>query len=113
MKKILIATATAFALTGCGAGGEHIQPATPGQSHSGSHSAAYNDGYEEGNQHMDRSSGKLDCEFDAGRRHVARRDSDDWVQGCVDGIRDMNAESGSPTSTVPCVADPKCPSSGD
>jgi hypothetical protein len=116
--------ALSIASSGCG-GGEHIQPApgqpaAPGQARSGSHSPAYNDGYEEGNQHMTPNiSGKIDCQFDAGRRHVERRDSDDWVQGCVDGIRDMNAEgqsgpSGSaPTSTVPCVEDPKCPSSGD
>jgi hypothetical protein len=111
--------ALSIGFTGCGGEGAHNQPASSGQpapsgqppaaSHSGSHSPAYNQGYEEGNQHMAPNiSGRIDCGFHAGHFfNVARRDLDDWIQGCMDGIRDMNAEGqsggpGTPTPSIDC-----------
>lgn len=104
--------ALSIGFTGCGGGGAHNQPAPSGQppaaSHSGSHSPAYNQGYEEGNQHMaPHIAIPADCYLAAGRHNVERRDSADWIQGCTDGIRDMNAEGqsggpGTPTPSVDC-----------
>jgi hypothetical protein len=110
--------ALGIGFTGCGGGGAPPgQPASSGQppaaSHSGSHSPAYNQGYDEGNQHMaPHIAMPADCYLAAGRNRVERRDSADWIQGCIDGIRDMNAEGqsggpgsggpGTPTPSVDC-----------
>jgi hypothetical protein len=103
--------ALSIGFSGCGGEGAHNQPASSGQppaaSHSGSHSPAYNQGYEQGNQHMAPNSGLVDCRWSSARWNVERRDLDDWIQGCMDGIRDMNAEGqsggpGTPTPSIDC-----------
>jgi hypothetical protein len=84
---------------GTAASGPSGQPAPTGRTAapSGGHSPAYNRGYDIGNQHMGPSwasnlVGEYDCQYYAADHDVARRDVDDWVQGCMDGIRDMKAE---------------------
>lgn len=93
--------ALGIGFTGCGGGGEHSgQPAPSDRPAAAAHTPAYNEGYEFGNQHLvPHMSGQYDCNVSAGRHNVARRDLDDWIQGCMDGIRDMDAEVTSPASS--------------
>ncbi|OSC32288.1 hypothetical protein B8W69_00375 [Mycobacterium vulneris] len=93
------------------------QPARPGQSAAPSrHSDAYNQGYEYGNQHLAQGfASQYDCEHYANsyRGFVARRDMPDWLQGCMDGIRDLNAGPSTTSPKVDCSQpgnnwDPRC-----
>lgn len=115
MRKILIATATAFLLAGCGGGSEHPSQPAPGQpapsgnsGPKGSHSAAYDQGYERGNQHVGdfdigAGFGGMDCSLEAGHYDVARRDMDDWMAGCKDGVQARKQEVTGKTSTSPSI----------
>jgi hypothetical protein len=85
---------------------------------SGSHSPAYQDGYEFGNQHLGTGQHAFgnsgECQLDAQAQDVARRDMTDWVQGCVDGVRAAQSSAtpaqtptptihhGGPDGTVDC-----------
>jgi hypothetical protein len=88
--------------TGCGGGGEHpSQPAPSGPaSHPGSHSPAYNEGYEYGNQHVENTLGFGENTCISQGSVQARRDRDDWVQGCIDGMHDAANEPSSPEGGV-------------
>jgi hypothetical protein len=110
-RKVLLASALVIGIgvAGCGTTAHPGSPGTtahPGSSGSGGgHSDAYNDGYEEGNQHMGPDIGlgeQADCQFQITAFNIARRDSDDWIRGCTDGLKAMEKETGSgssPTST--------------
>jgi hypothetical protein len=66
--------------------------------HSGSHSAAYDQGYENGNQHVNLTPpGEGDYECNVQSDLVARRDRADWTRGCIDGVHAAEKEpSGKP-----------------
>jgi hypothetical protein len=89
----LVVAIVVVAMIGTAASGPSGQPAAPGQPSSGSHSPAYNRGYEWGNQHEGPSPfEQWACGTSGHRQEVARRDWDDWMQGCMDGIRAQKAE---------------------
>jgi Protein of unknown function (DUF2510) len=86
----------------------------PGKHNPASRSPAYQEGYDEGYQHMNAPlMGELDCRSAAGQYDVARRDQPDYIQGCVDGLADMYAEPGAPTFSMPelpqfCADEKQC-----
>lgn len=107
------------AMIGNAASGPSGPPAGPGQpapsgrtsAPSGGHSRAYNLGYEWGNEHISPTSlEQFSCAQEFRKHDVAsqltNKEWDDWMQGCVDGVRAQETtEAPSPTKvTGDCTA---------
>lgn len=90
-----LVVAIVVVMIGTSTSGPSGQP-SPGQPASGSHSSAYNQGYEWGNQHMGTEGISEDtfvafgCAQDFRRQYLksqlTNEGQDDWLQGCRDGL---------------------------
>ncbi|MEB4210980.1 DUF2510 domain-containing protein [Mycobacterium sp. 94-17] len=85
---------------------------TGGHAPSGGHSAAYNQGYEWGNEHMSPTTlEEYSCGAEGRRTRVwdqlTNKQWPDWMQGCVDGLRaQKTTEAPSPPTVTGDCTDP-------